>query len=193
MGDENTGFFHKSIKMQAYKKRVVSIKDMNGSWCYGRTSIAGAFTDYYKWLLGTKQICSSKMDLVIISQGVKAPGPDGFNISFYKLSWDSSGKLLKEINYTNLVVLPKCDQPESVTDFRPIAYLHADIIGRYKMKSSPQGSMVKVDIQKAHDSANWNFLEYMLTALNFPNHFIKMVMECVRIPSFSLVINGEVK
>lgn len=64
----------------------------------------------------------------------KAP-PDGFFAGFFKATWHiiheeftaavtdffSSGKLLKQINATNLCLLPKVPSPGSPSDFRPIA------------------------------------------------------------------------
>ncbi|KAL2903914.1 Eisosome protein 1 [Bienertia sinuspersici] len=53
-GDEITSFFHRSLKIHQYQKRVVGVKDKNGNWCEGRTAVAGAFEQYYKMLLGTE-------------------------------------------------------------------------------------------------------------------------------------------
>lgn len=65
----------------------------------------------------------------------KAPGPDGFNAFFYKQAWDlvgadviaavqeffSSGCLLKQLNDTAFVLMPKEDNPTRVTDYRPVS------------------------------------------------------------------------
>lgn len=34
-------------------------------------------------------------------------------------------------------------------------------------------------------------MEEILTSLNFPNHFIKYVMECITTPRFTLMLNGS--
>ncbi|KAL2904477.1 hypothetical protein RDABS01_003187, partial [Bienertia sinuspersici] len=67
--------------------------------------------------------------------GEKSLGPDGFGTNFYKHNWDligeevtnaildffKSGKLLKEINNTFLVFIPKVPKSQDVSEFRPIA------------------------------------------------------------------------
>ncbi|KAL0295502.1 UNVERIFIED_CONTAM: hypothetical protein Scaly_3102500 [Sesamum calycinum] len=64
-----------------------------------------------------------------------APGPDGYTAGFFKASWSvvgkevseavseffRTGKLLKQVNATLLVLIPKVQMPSKVSDFRPIA------------------------------------------------------------------------
>ncbi|KAL0283265.1 UNVERIFIED_CONTAM: hypothetical protein Sradi_7234600 [Sesamum radiatum] len=64
-----------------------------------------------------------------------APGPDGYSSAFYKNAWPvigmevcsavseffQSSKMLKQVNTTLLVLIPKVQLPSSVSDFRPIA------------------------------------------------------------------------
>lgn len=66
---------------------------------------------------------------------LKSPGPDGFPGFFYKKYWGiiekdvcdavenffAKGYLLKEFNYTHLVLIPKLHSPETLAQFRPIA------------------------------------------------------------------------
>lgn len=61
----------------------------------------------------------------------------------------------------------------------------------YNRKATPPSCMLKVDIRKAYDSVEWEFLKEMLEALHFPQKFIGWVMACVTTTSFSLGINGS--
>ena len=65
----------------------------------------------------------------------KAPGPDGMNTLFYQKFWHvvsnnvvnavldflNSGKMVPDINHTNIVLIPKIKSPEKISDFRPIS------------------------------------------------------------------------
>ena len=53
--------------------------------------------------------------------------------------------------------------------------------------------LMKIDLQKAYDTVNWEFLNEMLLQLGFPDHFVKMVMTCISTPMFSLLINGQME
>lgn len=65
----------------------------------------------------------------------KAPGPDGFNGHFYQHTWEEvrisvckmvkgffeNGDDLEALNVTNMILIPKIDNPETVSHFRPIS------------------------------------------------------------------------
>ena len=49
---------------------------------------------------------------------------------------------------------------------------------------------MKLDISKAYDTVEWSFVKDMLLHLQFPAHFVKMMMTCIKSPTYSLIING---
>ena len=65
----------------------------------------------------------------------KVPGPDGMSCFFFQKYWHvigmnvtqaillvlNSGHMLKKINYTHIVLIPKGKNPRKVSDFRPIS------------------------------------------------------------------------
>ncbi|XP_074318629.1 uncharacterized protein LOC141655449 [Silene latifolia] len=55
---------------------------------------------------------------------------------------------------------------------------------------SPQ-CLFKVDLQKAYDTVEWDFVEQMLVGLKFPTKFIDLLMKCITTTSYTLVLNGS--
>uniref|UniRef100_A0A2N9GCH6 Reverse transcriptase domain-containing protein n=1 Tax=Fagus sylvatica TaxID=28930 RepID=A0A2N9GCH6_FAGSY len=65
----------------------------------------------------------------------KAPGPDGISAIFFQTYWHivghdftsaildflNSGNMLRCVNFTHIVMIPKTKSPESITQFRPIS------------------------------------------------------------------------
>lgn len=163
-GDTNSKFFHRSIKLRRFQQRVLEIRDKNGILQNTPEAINKAFEEFYKDLLGSSSTnrINIKQDVVNLGQvltdaqahaltldftdkeikdalfsipGAKAPGPDGFNSTFFKETWPitgdevcsavkdffTHGKLLKQINCTKLTLIPKVHPPQYVSEFRPIA------------------------------------------------------------------------
>ncbi|KAL9227921.1 hypothetical protein vseg_003556 [Gypsophila vaccaria] len=66
-----------------------------------------------------------------------------------------------------------------------------DLVRLYERPNSSPRCLLKIDLQKAYDSVEWNFVDQMLDHLQFPLDFKTMIMECITSPSYSLSLNGE--
>lgn len=65
----------------------------------------------------------------------KAPGLDGFNAKFFKTTWPvvkhgvyaavleffSTSNLLRKVNYASITLIPECNNPSFIKDYKPIA------------------------------------------------------------------------
>ena len=77
-----------------------------------------------------------------------------------------------------------------ITDNVLVAYemLHT----MHSRKKGKKGSLaLKIDISKAYDRIEWQFLKSIMEKMGFPATWIERVMNCVTTPSFSILVNGK--
>ncbi|KAA3476013.1 reverse transcriptase [Gossypium australe] len=178
----------------------------------------------------------------------KAPGEDGFSAIFYQqclhiVQYEVSSFCLqilngdrdfKQVNSTNIVLIPKVANPTSMKQFRPISLCNviykimakaianrlrgviekcidaaqsAFVPGRlitdnillayeilHTLKQKRMGRKgfmaVKLDMSKAYDRVEWNFVKEIMTMMGFANRWIGTIMKCITSISYSMVING---
>ncbi|XP_056698010.1 uncharacterized protein [Spinacia oleracea] len=115
-GDENTKWFHHSIKHKRQQNSIHSIHDMNGNWIDTPDGVKRAFTQFYAALFCNKMHQRTPVNSLIMDRGPrltdahrsllvcnftleeiksalwsipdhKAPGMDGYNNHFFKSAW----------------------------------------------------------------------------------------------------------
>ncbi|XP_058189336.1 uncharacterized protein LOC131306921 [Rhododendron vialii] len=114
-------------------------------------------------------------------------------------------------NSTAVTLVPKVSAPHSLKDYRPIAccntvykcitkvlatdfkQFYPEIVRGYHRDQGPPRCTIKLDIMKAYDSVDWDFLVSVMRYMEFPVQFIDWVRACVSTPHFYVVINGELR
>ncbi|KAL2235459.1 UNVERIFIED_CONTAM: hypothetical protein Sindi_1278100, partial [Sesamum indicum] len=123
-GDQCSRIFFRKIAQKRVARRILQINDDNGTIHTEPKEIINEFICYYQNHLGVFDIAEDK-----------APGPDGYSSGFFKAAWPVVGqevtkavleffsisKLLKQVNSTLLVLIPKVHTPMTIGDFRPIS------------------------------------------------------------------------
>ncbi|XP_022030899.1 uncharacterized protein LOC110931834 [Helianthus annuus] len=129
--------------------------------------------------------------------GNKAPGPDGFTSVFFKRSWDIVGddvcRAVKDFFRNGLGDIVSINQSAFVPG-RKISdniLLTQELMHNYHRNVGPPRCAFKVDIQKAYDTVDWNFLQKILVGFGFHEKMVKWEMACVASTSFSVAINGN--
>ncbi|KAL0420814.1 UNVERIFIED_CONTAM: hypothetical protein Slati_3104300 [Sesamum latifolium] len=61
----------------------------------------------------------------------------------------------------------------------------------YNQRHLPKCCALKVDLRKAYDTVEWDFLIEVLRLFGFPDRFIGWIEECVTTAIFSVCLNGE--
>ncbi|WRX16202.1 Reverse transcriptase domain - like 10 [Theobroma cacao] len=69
--------------------------------------------------------------------------------------------------------------------------LAQELIGKLDYKSRGGNVVLKLDMMKAYDRINWDFLYLMMEKFGFNAHWIDMIKRCISNCWFSLLINGQ--
>ncbi|KAF7153136.1 hypothetical protein RHSIM_Rhsim01G0076000 [Rhododendron simsii] len=144
----------------------------------------------------------------------KAPGYDGMTAGFFQQYWGIAGvdvcravrsffhdgRMLRSVNRTQIVLIPKVQTPTKVSQFRPISLctitdnvLIAHELTHYikhKRSDSHGVAAFKLDMAKAYDRIEWSYLEMVMTQLGF--HQIWIGWGCPLSPYLFLMC-GEVQ
>ncbi|XP_019173808.1 PREDICTED: uncharacterized protein LOC109169381 [Ipomoea nil] len=183
--DANTKFYHRYASHRKKKNTLFKLMNDNGEWMEGE-DMKDIILDYFDGIFKSSNPASVK-DAFFAMFPDKAPGPDGINPGFYQHFWDVVGEHISEfiikclntrsfpagLNDTNVVLIPKKNTPEVVSDLRPIALnniLIAAEVGHYlnrKQCGMVGWGALKLDMAKAYDRMEWSFLHKMLLALGF--------------------------
>ncbi|MCH79274.1 putative non-LTR retroelement reverse transcriptase [Trifolium medium] len=150
----------------------------------------------------------------------KAPGLDGFPAGFYQKSWDIVGQSVcefvkrvwsnpfgvRDINCTDICLIPKVDQPETIQQFRPISLCNT----LYKVVSKVMTNRIKDTINKVVSPHQTGFIPgrsihenivvaqemaHSMRQLNgkvgYPTKWIDVVMTSVTSVRTNVKWNGE--
>lgn len=49
---------------------------------------------------------------------------------------------------------------------------------------------LKLEMYKAYDEIEWEFVEKMLLSMGFPKKIISLIVECISIVSYDILTNG---
>uniref|UniRef100_A0A803P9S3 Reverse transcriptase domain-containing protein n=1 Tax=Cannabis sativa TaxID=3483 RepID=A0A803P9S3_CANSA len=199
-GDDNTAIFHASTKERRRSNSILSIEDQQGVRTDKADEISAAFLSFYQHLLGSKMegrkkvnrgvmmlrplVNKEQADLLLKEfskdevkkaifaiLGIKAPGPDGYTSCFFQDNWDLIGEDISE------AVLSLLHTGQILKEINTTVLT---LIPKCKCPNT-----------KAYDTLDWDYLEEILYAFQFPEKFIKLIMICVRTPRFSLMFNGS--
>ncbi|XP_056697371.1 uncharacterized protein [Spinacia oleracea] len=215
-------------------------------WDTGDGLAVGNQRDLYD-ISGIPSFCEIKESMFSIGE-FKSPGPDGFHSHFYRTQWeliksDLCGFIVEifrkrsippELNSTNIVLIPKTDNPESIKNFRPISLCNTlykvvtkIIVNRMKpflgnLISPNQNAFIpnrgtdtnfivaieilhsmnnkkgkkgwfafKIDLEKAYDKLEWDFIRNCLCGLGFSKDSITLIMSCICTTRTAVMINDS--
>jgi hypothetical protein len=69
--------------------------------------------------------------------------------------------------------------------------LAQELVKGYHKNKGKARCAIKVDLKKAYDSVEWNFILMCLLAVGCHARFVNWVRECITTPQFSIALNGS--
>lgn len=69
--------------------------------------------------------------------------------------------------------------------------LATEMVQGFNRADISKRGLLKVDLRKAFDSVNWDFIIQILRTADFPPVFINWISQCLTTTSFSIDVNGE--
>lgn len=70
-------------------------------------------------------------------------------------------------------------------------FIAHELLKHYGRQNISPRAIIKVDIMKAYDNLDWNFLCDVLRHFNFPDWFVGWVRTCISSTCFSIFVNGQ--
>lgn len=140
----------------------------------------------------------SKTYLALIS---KTPSPETCN-DFHPISL--CNVVYKAIS-KNLVNRLKAIMTSVITSFQNVlvkgTHIQDNVILAYelfnyitpknvKKKQKTCFASLKLDMNKAYDRLGWNFIEAVITKMEFPKHWVSIIKESISIVSYQLFLNA---
>ncbi|RVW42681.1 LINE-1 reverse transcriptase-like [Vitis vinifera] len=187
-GDRNTDFFHRMTNAHRRNNSLDRIK-INGVWMTEGQEVREGIVNAFQHLLSEEPGWRADIEGLYLNRlnsceagvlelpfteeeihsalmemnGDKASGPDGFTVAFWQACWD-------------LRILDASLIANEVIDF-----WH---------KRKEKGMICKLDIEKAYDNINWNFLMKVLLKMGFGSRWMEWIWWCISTAKFSVLVNG---
>nr|GEV62696.1 hypothetical protein [Tanacetum cinerariifolium] len=179
-GDKNSKFFHAILKSRNNIRIIHSICNEEGVSFEG-AKVREQFVNHFQAFL-RKEVSARKVypntfrccytvhseEFDYMEDEIKKTI---FDIDDHKarvMEFFKSWKLPGEVNSTLFSLVPKVDTPHKNFEFRPIAYYDviykciniSKILRGYAWNNGAKRVAMKIDMQKAYDTVNWDFLEH---------------------------------
>ncbi|KAL4280035.1 hypothetical protein GQ457_03G016680 [Hibiscus cannabinus] len=212
-GDRNTSFFHAKASARRQKNAIPSLHDAQGHWRTSTSDVLRIASDYFMELFSAGPSVEISAFLEHISPSVTEDmnsvltadftTEDILGDDFVSLCLDLLRGCadMASVNETVIVLIPKVDNPTSMRTQAAFVQGHAitdNILVAHELvhtlhtlvSRSSQGSVFKLDMEKAFDRVEWPFLKVVMLRLGFAQPWVDLIMRCVSSVSSRVRLRG---
>ncbi|XP_058759850.1 uncharacterized protein LOC131633146 [Vicia villosa] len=218
-GDNNTRFFHNSLKERRRRNLMCSLESSQGRLEEPhdiKDHVFNHFKSFFKEEVeirpefrGIRLKSLSNEDSLELEKlfteeevkeaiwacdGNKIPGADGFTLEFSRVG--SIYKILAKLLTARIKrVVSKLVSPNQ-TAFVPgrnmmDGVLMVNEILDWAKRKKRNCLLLKVDFEKAYDSVSWNFIRFIMDRMGFSKRWMKWMEACVFTSHMSVLVNGS--
>ncbi|XP_057426337.1 uncharacterized protein LOC130719745 [Lotus japonicus] len=204
-GDRNTRFFHQKASQRRKWNLIEVITDSGGREVEDDAQISQVLREYFESLFtssnpsGIEEVTSlvAVRTLLVLIPKIKEPlhaaqyRPISLCNVLFKIITKTIANRLKLIlpdlisNSQSAFVPGRLITDNALIAHECFHYMKKKITGWNGMMA------LKLDMSKAYDRVEWNFLQAVLSSMGFPTHWVTLIMNCVSSVDFSIMLNGN--
>uniref|UniRef100_A0A803P9R9 Reverse transcriptase domain-containing protein n=1 Tax=Cannabis sativa TaxID=3483 RepID=A0A803P9R9_CANSA len=215
-GDRNTKYFHYKASQRKKKNKINGLFDDNMKWCNKEEEIEHILVHSYTELFSSSRPNQNMMDVLnrCVSNRVSSQDNAMLMEDFTKEEDPTKVSDYRPLSLCNVIykVISKCLanrmklSMEKVISENQSAFIKGRqiqdnaIIGFESLHCMKKGRFgngkkmaLKLDMSKAYDRVEWDFLEEMMRCLGYEEQWISKIMGCVKTVTFSVLLNGEAR
>ncbi|XP_062075581.1 uncharacterized protein LOC133779663 [Humulus lupulus] len=170
LGNENSSYFHASLKKRMEENRITTDIDNQGAIVDNYAFVVDHFLSHFRSFMLSSSSASSSIRLDCIEFGNKLDFHQQFSLSDVKKARFNIHTVLPYLIDSNQGAFIKhCSIAHNVLIFQAL-------LKGYTRKNIYSRCLLKIDLSKAYDTIDWDFLADFLKALCFPSKFINWIM-----------------
>nr|XP_009623102.1 uncharacterized protein LOC104114380 [Nicotiana tomentosiformis] len=195
LGDANTTYFFASMKIRYSQNKIKSLIRNNGEVVQTKQEIEEEVLGFYKQLLGSATERLTAINPVVMRDGLLVNRKQqlqlawpmvGDKITDAVMEFFSRDNMYQPINCTIVTLVPKGVMDDIVdrsqSSFVPRRLINDNIIMSHELvkgygrKGLSPRYVLKVDMKKAYDSIEWDYMEQVLKSLQLPGKFVHWII-----------------